>query len=671
MKHPAGTSSTLAAAGKTLPQLLAERARVDGAVLAQRQKKKGIWQGISWAEVAATVRAYAGGLAARGIRRGDAVAIIGENEPEHFFAELAILSLGGVCVPLYPDLTAEELEYVLNHSGAIAIFAQDQEQVDKVLAALEALPKIGAVIYWDDKGMWSYDHPLLLDVEALSRAGAAWHEQNTGVFDDLVTQGSASDTAVILYTSGTTGRPKGVVCSHAFLLDNATRLEAGADVRPGSEYLSYIPLAWLAEQAIGVALGLAAPLVVNFPERPESILADLREIGVEVVFFGSRQWESLASSVRSNMFDAGTIRRAVYQWGLDAGAAARLARLEGRTPALWARLAEPFAEALVLKPLRDKLGLVRARSCLCAGSAMAPDAFRLFHTMGVPLRNCYAATEFGVVSINQGTVFDVETAGPPVRVDPEFGAPIEWKISPQGELLVKGGTGFNWYLNQDDKTAERREGEWFRTGDYCTETAGGDLVFMDRLDDLKTLSGGHNYPPQYIETRLRFSSFIREVMTVGDSGREHVAALVEIDGEIVSQWADKQKIGFSTFADLSQRPEVRALIAEEIGKVNRLLPEHSRVRSFANFPKPLDPDEGELTRTRKLRRGFLAERYASLIDALYGGAGPTNVEIPIRYQDGKQGVLKCSVHVEEIAGATAARPPRKSSPNTSKFAVAS
>jgi len=655
MKHPSTVSSALDPAGKTLPQLLLQRAASDADVLSHRHKKKGIWQGMSWAQFAARVRFYAGGLAAKGVVRGDTIGIIGENEPEHFIAELAAQSLGAICVPLYPDLTADEIGYALNHSEAMMIFAQDQEQVDKVLGSLDNLPLIRGVIYWDDKGMWSYNHPLLSDTTALAANGARWHAENPGKWETLVASAASTDTALLLFTSGTTGKPKAVVCSHAFLLDNAMRLKSGTAVGPGAEYLSYIPLAWLTEQALGLSLGLIAPLVVNFPERPESVVADLREIGVELVFFGSRQWESMASSVSSHMFDAGPLRRAIYQWGLNVGTATRIARLEGRPVGLWARLMEPLAEATVLKPLRDKLGIVRARASICAGSAMAPEAFRLFHAMGVPLRNAYAATEFGVVSIHQGDAFDVETAGPAVPIPNGFGGQIDWKFTDKGELLVKGGTGFTRYLKQADKTAERFEGEWFRTGDYCTVAPNGDLVFMDRLDDLKTLAGGETYPPQYIETRLRFSPFIREVMTVGDSARGHVAALVEIDGEIVSQWADERKIGFSTFADLSQRPEVRALVSGEIDKVNRLLPEHSRVRSFANFPKPLDPDEGELTRTRKLRRVFLAERYESLIEALYGPAGPLSLEIPIRYQDGKQGVLKCTVQIESGAGKPGAR----------------
>jgi long-chain acyl-CoA synthetase len=670
VKHPSGGSRILPAEGRTLPQLLRDRAAADPDTLAQRAKKKGIWKGISWNEVLEAVRGLAGGLIARGFGRGETIAVIGENEPEHFFAELAIQSIGAVCVSLYPDMTAEELEYILDHSEAVAIFAQDQEQTDKVLGALDKLPRLRALLHWDDKGMWSYRHPLLSHTDRLKDEGRRWQEANPGAFDKRVAEGKSSDTAVLLYTSGTTGRPKGVVCSHAFLIDNGLRLHAGASVKPGSEYLSYIPLAWSTEQFIGITLGLIAPLVVNFPERPESVLADLREIGVEVVFFGSRQWESLASSVRANMFDAGFLRRTFYDAALKTGAAFRIARLENRTPPLWSRLLQPLAEIGVLKPLRDKLGLVRAHAALCAGSAMAPDAFRLFHAIGVPLRNAYGATEFGIISIHQGHAFDLETAGSAVPVEAAFGAPIEWQFSEQGELLVKGGTGFSGYLKQGDKTAEKQTGDWFRTGDYCAQAPSGDLVFMDRLDDLKTLAGGQTYPPQYIESRLRFSSFIRDVMTVGDHTRREVAALIEIDGEVVSQWADERKVPFSTFSDLSQRPEVRSLVREEIARVNRLLPAGSRVCSFANFPKPLDPDEGELTRTRKLRRGFLADRYGGLIEALYANGASTDLEVPIRYQDGKRGTLRATVFVEKIEAASERQSPSPS-PSAQLWAQAS
>lgn len=648
MKHPALSTSLAHPKGKTLPQLLLERGSREPDVLAQRRKWRGIWHRISWGDILMQVREISAGLVAKGLQRGETVAVIGENEPEHLAAELAIQAYGGACVSLYPDMTVEEMEFILGHCEAVAVFAQDQEQTDKVLAVLDRLSRINVVVYWDAKGMWSYRHPLLIDLDALRAHGRAHLSEHPRAFEAAVAQGSPADTAIVLYTSGTTGKPKGVVCSHAFLLDNALRLQTAAQIKPGAEYLSYIPLAWSTEQFLGVALGLVGPMVVNFPERPESILADLREIGVEVVFFGSRQWESLASSVRAHMFDAGPIRRAIHDYGLKVGAAERIARLEGRRPSVWSRFLYPLANGIVLKPLRDKLGLVRAKAALCAGSAMAPDAFRLFHAMGIPLRSAYGATEFGIVSMHQGAAFDLETTGRPVPVDASFGDPIRWRLADDGELLVSGGTGFARYLKQDDKTAEKRSASWFRTGDYCSLADNGDLVFLERLDDLRTLAGGDRYPPQYIETRLRFSPFIREAMTVGDQEREHVAALIEIDGDVVARWAEQRKIAFSTLGDLSQRQEIRGLICAEIRHVNRLLPPASRVRTFANLPKALDPDEGELTRTRKLRRSFLSERYADLIEALYGNAPSVQLEVPIRYQDGKRGLLKGTVFIEAV-----------------------
>lgn len=589
MKHPRLSAKPLDGSGRTLPQLLVERAASIPDTIAQRRKTKGIWQRLSWAELHSLVRGYAAGLAEKGVARGDAVAVIGENQVEFVAAELAIQSIGATCVPLYPDMTIDELRFVCEHSDVKAIVAQDQEQVDKVLSFADEFGALRVVAYWDDKGMWSYTHPLLLHVEELAKMGESRLADGQGEFEAWVAAGKPTETAVILYTSGTTSRPKGVVCSHAFLIDNALRLGRGADTRVGMDYLSYIPLAWALEQFLGVTLGLLQPLVLNFPERPESILADLREIGVETVFFGPRQWESLATSIRSHMFDAGRLRKGIYELGLKVGAATNLAKLEGRPAPLWARLVRPLAEAAVLKPLRDKLGFVRTHAALCAGAAMAPDAFRLFHTIGVPLRNAYGSTEFGLVSIHQGAAFDLETSGSIIPVDAAFGRQIDWKLSDDNEILVRGGTGFSTYLKQPDKTAERFDGEWFRTGDYGSKSPNGDVVVLDRLDDLRTLSNGATYPPQYIETRLRFSSFIKEAMTVGDATRGHVAALIEIDGEIISQWADERKIGFSTFADLSQRPEIRALIVEEISRVNGYCPSTRGCAASPTSPSRLTP----------------------------------------------------------------------------------
>lgn len=629
---------------KTLPQLLLERAELDGDALALRQKALGIWQTFRWRDVRDQVAWLSDGLLELGLRRGESVAIIGENEPEHFFAEYAAQACGAVSISMYPDLTAEEMHYILEHCSAAVLFAQDQEQVDKALEIADRLPALRHIVYWDDRGMWSYGHPLLRSYGALVEGGRHAAASQPGRFAGAVAEGRGDDSAVLLYTSGTTGRPKGVVCSHASLLDNAMRLDRALHFRPGGEHLSYISPAWAIEQHIGLALSLVAPLVVNFPERPETMLADFREIGVDSCVFTPRQWESIASDIRARMLDAGPLRR----WFFDAALRIADRGVRGARRSIGQSALRAIAERLVLRPLRDQFGLVRTHVAICGGAAMAPDVFQLFHAIGVRLRNGYGSTEFGIVAMHQGNSFDLEALGDFMPIDKGFGSPIEWRLSDDGELLLKGGTGFGGYLGQADKSAEKLDGQWFRTGDHFSVRDDGRLVFLERMDDLRVLATGHRYPPQFIETRLRFSPFIKDAMIVGDERRDFVVALVNIDGEVVTRWAEDRGIAFSTFADLSQLAEVRALVRAEVERVNKVLPDASKVCRFANLPKELDPDEGELTRTRKLRRDFLAERYGPLIDGLYAGHAEVRFDIPIRYQDGRRGEMKAVVQTTPV-----------------------
>lgn len=632
---------------RTLPQLLLERAAATPEMLSERHKNRGIWREYTFGAVLDHVRAFALGLDALGFTRGETVAVIGENEPENFWAEFAVLALGGKVVSLYPDLTADEVEYLLADSEAVYLVAQDQEQVDKGLAVLDRVPALRRIVYWDATGMWSYRQEALTTFRAVQDAGRARHAAEPDRFAAIVAEGRPDNIAVLSYTSGTTGRPKGVILTHRYLIDNAHRVITATGAQPGMDYLTYIAPAWGTEQFFGITLGLVLPLVVNFPESPEEVLANLREIAVEMLLFAPRQWESLAATLQSRMLDAGPARRRAYAWGVAIGHQVNVARLEGRPIPLGARLLYPLADALVLKPLRDKIGLTRVKLAFCGGSTMAPDVFRLFHAIGVPLRNAYGATEVGLLTIHQGSRYDLETVGHWMQAHPEAGPPMEWKVSGEGELLVRGGAFFEGYYRKPDKTAERIVEGWYRTGDAVSITAAGELVFLERLDDLRTLRSGERFPPQFIETRLRFSPFIKDVMTLGDEARDYIGALINIDFGVVSRWAEDRKIGFSTFTDLSQKPEVAALIRAEIARVNGFLPEAARVRRFANFPKELDPDEGELTRTRKLRREFLTERYGGLIDGLYAGLDTVAVQIPVTYQNGRRGTLAASVAVHD------------------------
>jgi long-chain acyl-CoA synthetase len=649
VRPPAGANTTAATVTGTLPQMLLAHAQARPGELAQRVKRKGIWRCHTWADVLETVRALALGAAALGLQRGDTAVVIGENEPEHFWSLFAAQSLGAKTVSVYPDATADELLYLCEDSQARFIFAQDQEQVDKALAIAGKLPGLCAIAYWDDSGMWSYRHDLLQGFEPLCAVGRKLHEQHPQRFRQAVEEGSVDDLALLTYTSGTTSKPKGVMISHRWLVDNASRMLSALPLEPGMEYLSYTPLAWITEQLLGVTLGLMLPLVLNFPEGPDQVLPNIRELSPHMVLFGPRQWESIAATIEARMLHAHPLARGLYRWSVRVGHAVRVARLEGRTPALSARLLLPLAEMLTLHAVRDQFGLLRSRVAVSGGTAMAPDVFRLFHAMGVPLRNIYGCSEFGLIAGHKGQRYDLETVGPLLAVAPGFGAPLESRVEADGELLLRGGTGFLGYWNKPEKTAVLDRDGWFASGDAVRITARGEIIFLDRVEHLVKLSTGHPYPPQFIETRLRFSPFIKDVMVLGDSTRPWVAALVNIDMGVASRWAEERRIAFSTFTDLSQRPEIRELVRGEIARINTLLPEGSRVVRFANFPKELDADEGELTRTRKLRREFLEQRYRALIEGLYGGKAGIDCEIAVTYQDGRQGTLRATVVAADVS----------------------
>lgn len=633
----------------TLPQLLLQQAQRQPNAVAQREKDYGLWHPYTWTDLVAQVRNLALGFDDLGLEAGETVAIIGENEPEHFWAEYAAQAVGGKVVSMYPDLTPEEAQYLLVDSEAVIVVAEDQEQVDKILEVMDEVPLLRAVIYWDDRGMWSYEQARLRKLQDVQATGEKRHAEQPQRFEEMVRRGSPDDTAVLSYTSGTTGKPKGVITTHRMLLDNAHRVLGSSDLRPGDEYLSYVSPAWATEQIFGLTLGLLVPFVVNFPEEPETVRENIRELGVDALVFSPRQWESLAASVQGKMADAGRLRKAVYDWGLKAGHAYKVVRLDGRKASRSAQIQHALAHRIVLRSVLDQLGLINARIALSGGSSMAPDVFRFFHALGVPLRNIYGTSEMGLFTMHQGDSYNVETVGHWLETKPEFGPALESRITEEGELHVRGGAGFQGYYNQPAKSQEKFSADgWFQTGDAVTVTDSGELVFLERLEDMRRLSTGVSFPPQFIEIRLRFSPYIRDVMVLGDATRPFVGALINMDSEMIGSWAEDRGVAYTTFQDLSQKPQVRELIRREVERIAELLPEGSRVKRFINLPKELDADEGELTRTRKLRRDFLEVRYKALIDGIYDGSSTVEAEIPVTYQDGRKGVLRATAAVTEI-----------------------
>ena len=632
----------------TLPQKLMEGCNQWSDYIYMRHKYLGIWQTYTWKDVCQKVRFLSLGLKSIGLKPGESVAIIGENCLELYWSEFAALANRAQVVCLYPDMTPQEVHYILDHCGAVYLFAEDQEQVDKYLQIKKDLLKLRKAIYWEDRGLWDYKDHTLMHISELEELGTAYEAKNANCFERMVAEGKEEDIAIISYTSGTTGLPKGVILSHKYLFDNAWRMISSNEMHPFTQYLSYIAPAWGIEQYM-LAASLLVPLIYNFPEKPETVQKNFRELGAECLIFGPRQWESMSSLVQARMGDAGPVRRAIYKSALYVGMKVATEITEGKKAGEIWHILNPIARLFVLQPILNNLGLSKTYMAMNGGAAAAPDVFRFFHALGLKLRNGYGSTEIGLLTQHVGNTFDLESIGKWNAIQPHYGEPIEYKITSEGELLIKGGHGFDGYYKDENALAEKMENGWFKTGDAVTVKKNGEVVYLDRVKDLRRLKTGHLFPPQYIENRLRFSPFIKEAMILGDEHTDTVSALVNIDSESVGRWAEKNSITYSTFTDLTQKDGVYQLIAAEFEEVNKALETASRVKSFVNLPKELDPDESELTRTRKLRRGFLEERYGKLIEAIYRKETSYVSEVPVKYRDGRVNILKTQIRIMQLA----------------------
>jgi long-chain acyl-CoA synthetase len=600
----------------TFPKMLRLNACERPTDIAYREKDFGIWHAYTWADYQARVRDFALGLADLGFRRGDVVALIGDNRPDWVAGEIAAHAIGAISLGLYRDALDEEIAHLLVAGDAAVAFAEGEEQVDKLLAVADRAPNLRRIVYSDPRGLRKYADPRLMSADALAQRGRELAAREPELYDGLVdaTQGDA--VAILCTTSGTT------MLSAGSLLRHCAAYLAFDPKGPDDEYVSVLPLPWIMEQVYVLGKALLCRMKVNFIEAPDTMMHDFREIAPTFVLFAPRLWEMIAADVRARMIDASPVKQSLYDVGMKAGLAALA---DGRRSVV--------AETVLFRALRDRLGFTRLRSAATGGAALGPDTFRFFRALGVPLRQLYGQTELiGAYTLHRGDDVDFDSVGV------GFNAGIEIRIEAPdadgvGEVVTRHPNMFlGYYKNLGATAADLRDG-WMHTGDAGYINAQGHLVIIDRIQDLATTAHGTRFSPQYIENKLKFSPYIAEAVILG-AGRDCLAAMICIRYSIVSRWAEKRRLSFTTYTDLASRPEVHGLIRQEVETVNATLPPGQRIAKFLLLYKELDADDGELTRTRKVRRSVIGERYADIIAALYAGRAEIDVDTLIRFQDG-------------------------------------
>ncbi len=626
----------------TLPQLLRRNAERMPDRTAMREKDLGIWQPYSWRRYWEEVRDFASGLAAAGFGPGDKLSVIGENRPRLYFAQLAAQSLGGIAVPVYQDAIATELAYVLDHAETSVVVAENQEQVDKILFLKDRLPRLTLIVYDDPRGLRNYDDPILKPFEVVAAEGRDFGGAHPGYVEGKIAAGTPDDLALFSYTSGTTSRPKGVMLSHANLLSVAEGFAAAEDIRQRDEHLSYLPMAWVGNSVFSLALHLWVGFTISFPEKPETLLRDLRELGPTLALAPPRYWENALTAIMVRAADATPLKRHTFDFFRGVAQRAELAVGQGQSLPLGLRLLRAIGEVLVYGPLRDQLGLRRARLVYTGGAPLGPDIIRFFRAIGVNLKQVYGATELsGVCSAQPEGEVDPDTVG---RV---FGG-VEVRIDDTGEVLIRSAGVFQGYYKQPETTREAVTADgWLKTGDAGFLDGRGHLVIVDRAKDVGKLADGTVLAPQFLENKLKFSPYIGEAVVFGDA-RPFVAAIIAVDAGTVGNWAERNNLAYTSFQDLSARPEVRELIRDEIRKCNAALPEPIRLRRFLVLNKEFDADDDEITRTRKIRRRFVAEKYDAVVEAFYRDAAEVELSTEITYEDGRKTVMHSTLAVGDV-----------------------
>jgi long-chain acyl-CoA synthetase len=630
----------------TFPHILMDNAKkYPPSKAAMREKDYGIWQSYSWQDYLEQVKDFALGLAALGFKRDDRMAIIGDNRPQLYWGLAAVQCLGGIPVPLYQDAIHKELHYIVDHSECRFALAEDQEQADKLMHLREEIPRIEYIIYDDPRGLRNYKEDWLIAFTRVQEMGREFGKENPDYFMEEVNKCTPDDLSLMAYTSGTTGNPKGVMLTHRKLASASRGFIEWDNLGSKEEIMAYLPMAWIGDHIFSYGEALCAGFTVNCPESTSTTVHDQREIGPTYIFAPPRIWENILTQIMIKIEDSAWIKQKAFHYFMDL--ATRVKKKEDRHESVSAmeKVLYQIGRFLIYSPLVDNLGMSKIKVAYTAGEAIGPEIFEFYRALGINLKQLYGMTESSAyVSMQKDGEIDPESVGPP--------APgVEIKISEGGEVLYKSPGNFLGYYKNDEATAETLEDGWLHSGDAGYMTEGGHLKIIDRAKDVSHLNDGTMFAPKYIENKLKFSPYVKEAVAHG-MDRDYVAAFIDIDYGAVANWAERRHIAFTSYTDLAQKPQVYDLIYDAILKVNQSLSgdkklKGSQIKRYLLLHKELNPDDGEITRTRKVRRKFIAEKYGNLIEALYDGSDEVNVEATFTYEDGRTTTMRANLKVRD------------------------
>jgi long-chain acyl-CoA synthetase len=631
----------------TFPKILLHNAEKYGDnKIAIREKDYGIWQSYSWQDYLDQVRDFALGLASMGFKRGDKMAIIGDNRPQLYWGLAACQCLGGVPVPLYQDAIEKELHYILDHSECRFALAEDQEQSDKLIALRKDIPRLKYIFYDDPRGMRNYDYDWLLAFTHIQELGRKFAEENPDYFSDEVNKGSPDDLAILVYTSGTTGNPKGVMLLYGAVIGAAQGFVTWDSLTKDEEVMAYLPMAWIGDHIFSYGMALVAGFAPNCPENTSTVVHDMKEIGPTYIFQPPRIWENILTQIMIRMEDAAWVKRKMFNFFIDLANRMEKLRVEKEPVSFGQKVLYQLGKFLVYAPLVDNLGMRNIRVAYTAGEAIGPEIYQFFRAIGINLKQLYGMTEStAYISLQKDGDIDPETVGPPADG-------VKIKITDKGEVTYLSPGNFVGYYKNEEATKETLVDGYVYSGDAGYLTKKGHLKIIDRAKDVSKLTDGTLFAPKYIENKLKFSPYIKEAVAHGMK-RDYVAAFIDIDYGAIGNWAERRHIAYTSYTDLAQKPQVYDLIYDEILRVNKSLSEDeqlrgAQIRRFLLLHKELDPDDGEITRTRKVRRKFVAEKYANLIEALYApGRDSVDMDAKFTYEDGRTTSMKANLKIRD------------------------